>query len=94
MGNKDEHEGPLNIYRVLDLADGKGLYGTRLLGELGADVIKIEPPQGAAERNIPPFVDDIPHLERSLYWLYRNTSKRGITLNLDSRLGRELSRNW
>lgn len=92
MVDSKKHEGPLNIYRVLDLADGKGLYGTRLLGELGADVIKIEPPQGAFERNIPPFVGDIPHMERSLYWLYRNTSKRGITLNLDSSLGQELFR--
>jgi crotonobetainyl-CoA:carnitine CoA-transferase CaiB-like acyl-CoA transferase len=90
MADRKKHEGPLNIYRVLDLADGKGLYGTRLLGELGADVIKIEPPHGAPERNIPPFVGDIPHPERSLYWLYRNTSKRGITLNLDSSLGRDL----
>jgi len=85
-------QGLLGGYRVLDLADGKGAYGTRLLGELGADVIKIEPPQGAPERNIPPFADDLPHPERSLYWLYRNTSKRGITLDIESSQGRELFR--
>lgn len=90
MGEEDQRDGPLSIYRVLDLADGKGIYGTRLLGELGADVIKIEPPQGAPERNLPPFVNDAPDPEGSLYWLYRNTSKRGITLNLDAPPGRDL----
>lgn len=83
-------ESLLGGYRVLDLADGKGIYGTRLLGELGADVIKIEPPQGSYERNIPPFFNDESHLEHSIYWLYRNTSKRGVTLNLESSLGQEL----
>jgi len=80
----------LSGIRVLDLSDGKGAYGTRILADLGADVIKVEPPGGDPMRSIPPFVGDLPGHERSLYWLYRNVNKRSITLNLDSKEGKEI----
>ena len=79
----EQQEGALSGYRVLDLADTKGVYAGKLLADLGADVIKVEDPQGDPTRKIPPFVDDIPHHEKSLYFLYRNANKRGITLNLE-----------
>ena len=79
-----EREGALSGYRVLDLADSNGAYCTKLLADLGADVIKIERPEGDPGRRIPPFVDDVPHPEKSLYFLYRNANKRGITLSLDT----------
>lgn len=85
-----EQEGALSGYRVLDLADSKGAYCTKLLADLGADVIKIERPEGDPGRGIPPFVDDTPHPEKSLYFLHRNTNKRGITLNLDISVGRNI----
>lgn len=85
-----EREGALSGYRVLDLADSKGAYCTKLLADLGADVIKIERPEGDPGRGIPPFVDDTPHPEKSLYFLHRNTNKRGITLNLDISVGRNI----
>lgn len=69
--------------RVLDLTDEKGVYCGKILADMGADVIKIEPPQGDPMRRQPPFVDDIPGPELSLYWLHYNTNKRGITLKLD-----------
>jgi len=72
------------------LADSKGAYCTKLLADLGADVIKIEPPQGDSTRSIPPFVDDIPHLEKSLYFLYRHSNKRGITLDLETPEGKDI----
>lgn len=78
-----EQEGALSIYRVLDLADSKGTYCTKVLADMGAEVIKVETPQGDTTRNIPPFVDDVPHIEKSLYFLYRNANKHGITLNLE-----------
>ena len=84
--------GPLARYRVLDLTDMKGDLCTLLLAELGADVIRIEPPDGHATRWIPPFAGDIPDRERSLYFLYRNSNKRGITLNIESDEGRDLLR--
>ena len=72
----------LESFRVLDLTDEKGFLGGRILGDLGADVIKIEPPRGDPGRNIGPFYKDIPHPEKSLYWFAFNANKRGITLNL------------
>ena len=86
----EQKESALSGYRVLELADTKGVYCGKLLADLGADVIKIEPPQGDPTRNLPPFVDDVPHLEKSLYFLYRNTNKRGITLNLEVPDGKDI----
>lgn len=85
-----EREGALSGYRVLDLADSKGAYCTKLLADLGADVIKIERPEGDPGRGIPPFVDDTPHPEKSLYFLHRNTNKRGITLKLETAVGKAI----
>ena len=80
----------LESFRVLDLTDEKGFLGGRILGDLGADVIKIEPPRGEPGRNIGPFYKDIPHPEKSLYWFAFNANKRGITLNLETADGREI----
>jgi crotonobetainyl-CoA:carnitine CoA-transferase CaiB-like acyl-CoA transferase len=82
--------GPLAGLRVLELADEKGQYCGKLLGDLGADVIKVEPPGGEGTRAVGPFLNDIPHPERSLSFWHYNTSKRGITLNLDTRGGQHL----
>jgi crotonobetainyl-CoA:carnitine CoA-transferase CaiB-like acyl-CoA transferase len=76
--------GPLSGVRVLELADEKGQFCGKLLGDLGADVVKIEPPGGEPNRHVGPFLDDVPHPERSLSFWYYNTSKRGITLNLET----------
>jgi benzylsuccinate CoA-transferase BbsE subunit len=78
--------------RVLDLADEKGMFCAKLLADMGADVIKVEPPGGDPARNIGPFLRDEPNPERSLYFWYHNTSKRGITLNLESHKGQEILR--
>ncbi len=86
----DKQEGALSVYRVLDLADSKDAYCTKLLADLCADVIKIEPPQGDPTRSIPPFVDDVPHPEKSLYFLYRHAGKRGITLDLETSEGKAI----
>ncbi len=75
-------EGFLESYRVIDLTDEKGHLGGRMLGDMGADVIKIEPPGGDSSRNTGPFYHDEPHPEKSLNWFYTNANKRGITLNL------------
>ncbi len=80
----------LGGYRVLDLTDEKGHLCGKLLGDLGADVIKIEPPGGDAGRNRGPFYKDIPDPEKSLPWFFTCLNKRGITLNLDTTDGREL----
>jgi len=92
MSGQDYAKGPLAGLRVLELADEKGQFCGKLLGDLGADVVKIEPPGGEACRNVGPFLDDMPHPERSLAFWYYNTSKRGITLNLGTADGQSLFR--
>ncbi|MEX0786394.1 MAG: CoA transferase [Dehalococcoidia bacterium] len=82
----------LDDIRVLDLTGEMGAYCTKLLADLGADVIKIEPPGGDPARNIGPFLGDEPGPDRSLHFLNLNTSKRSITLDLESEAGREAFR--
>ncbi len=83
-------EGFLEGYRILDLTDEKGHLCGRILGDMGADVIKIEPPGGDPSRNTGPFYHDEPDPEKSLNWFYTNANKRGITLNLKTADGRQV----
>ena len=92
MTDSNEAAGPLAGLRVLEMADEKGQFCGKLLGDLGADVVKIEPPGGESTRRVGPFLDDISHPDRSLAFWYYNTSKRGITLNLETADGRDLFR--
>lgn len=92
MSDAQPQPGPLMGLSVLELADEKGQFCGKLMGDLGADVIKIEPPGGAATRRVGPFLDDAPHPDRSLSFWHYNTSKRGITLNLETEDGRTLLR--
>ncbi len=74
---------PLSGYRVLDLSGPLGVYCGKLMADMGADVLKVEPPGGDPMRRTGPFVDDQPHSEGSLYWLHFNTNKRSITLDIN-----------
>lgn len=87
-----KHHALFEGMRVLDLTDEKGLFCGKVLGDFGADVIKIEKPGGDAARNIGPFYKDIPDPEKSLFWFVTNTSKRGITLNLELPDGQDIFR--
>jgi crotonobetainyl-CoA:carnitine CoA-transferase CaiB-like acyl-CoA transferase len=80
----------LSAYRVLDISDDKGTVCGQILAQLGADVIKIEAPGGSPERLKGPFVGDVFHQERSLFWLTFNRGKRSITLHLESESGKEI----
>jgi crotonobetainyl-CoA:carnitine CoA-transferase CaiB-like acyl-CoA transferase len=75
--NKEKEEGMLSPYRILDLTDEKGLMCGKVMGDLGADVIKIERPGGDFARNIGPFYHDEPDPEKSLFWFSFNANKRG-----------------
>ena len=77
-------------YRVLDLTDEKGFLCGKLLADLGAEVIKVERPGGEPSRNIPPFYQDIPHPEKSLYWWAYNLNKKGITLDTETADGKAI----
>jgi benzylsuccinate CoA-transferase BbsE subunit len=76
--------GALDDIRVLDLAGEIGQYCTKLLADLGADVIKIEPPGGDPVRHLPPYYHDEEGEQTSLYWLNLNTNKRSVTLDIEN----------
>ncbi|MCP4754144.1 MAG: CoA transferase [Proteobacteria bacterium] len=80
----------LGGYRVLDLTEGGYLLGGQILGDLGADVIKLEPPGGSPSREVGPFYKDMPEREKSLFWFSYNRNKRGITLDLEKADDREI----
>ncbi|MDA0352689.1 MAG: CoA transferase [Chloroflexi bacterium] len=82
-------DGALSGIRVLDLTQGSFNYAGRLLAGLGADVIKVEPPEGDAVRAMPPFPDDKANLETSARHLHLNAGKRSVVLDLDTAEGCE-----
>ncbi|MFC1874183.1 CaiB/BaiF CoA transferase family protein [Chloroflexota bacterium] len=87
---KKEAKGMLSPYRVLDLTDEKGLLCGKLLGDFGADVIKVEKPGGDPARNLGPFYHDDPDPEKSLFWYAYSNNKRGITLDIETADGQGL----
>ena len=82
-------EGALSGYKVLDVTHYiAGPYCTRLLAGYGAEVIKVEKPgNGDGSRRLGPFVGDDPHIEKSTQFLYLNTGKKSITLDLKAPAG-------
>ena len=82
--------GPLKGYRVLDFTGEIGQYCGKLLAEMGAEVIKVEPPEGDPVRKLGPFYLDERDANKSLRWFTLNGSKRGVTLALDTTGGRDL----
>lgn len=80
----------LSGYRVLDLASEGIEIGATVLADLGADVIKIEPPWGDPSRSIGPYYKDIADPNKSLWFWAYNVNKRGITLNLATADGRDV----
>jgi len=88
----EEQSAVLSDYRVLDLAGPLGFHCSKLLADMGADVVKVEPPGGDPARGIPPYKGDLPDPEKSLYFLHYNTNKRGITLDIESADGQAILR--
>lgn len=80
----------LSPYTVLDLTDDRGELASMILGDLGANVIRVEPPQGSSSRRMGPFLEDAPIPERSLHFFAFNRNKRGITLDLTTEAGRSV----
>jgi len=80
----------LEGFRAIDLTDEKGLLCGKILGDLGADVIKIERVGGDLARWKGPFYKDTRNPQESLFFLSLNLGKRGVTLNLESLEGQEL----
>ncbi len=80
----------LEPYRVLDLTDERGLLAGKILADMGADVIQVEPPGGSPARNLGPFHGDDPQPEKSLFWWAYTANKRSITLDLEQKDGQAL----
>jgi benzylsuccinate CoA-transferase BbsE subunit len=86
----ENNEKILQEIRILDLADEKASFCSKILADMGASVIKIERPGGDRSRSIGPFWKNSSHPERSLFFWYHNMNKKGITLNLEHRRGKEI----
>jgi crotonobetainyl-CoA:carnitine CoA-transferase CaiB-like acyl-CoA transferase len=78
----------LDGLRVVELANDRCANGAKLLGNLGADVIVVEPPGGHVSRTYGPFAGDQPDPDRCLWWWNYNTSKRSIVLDFQTDDGR------
>jgi crotonobetainyl-CoA:carnitine CoA-transferase CaiB-like acyl-CoA transferase len=83
---------PLARYRVVDLCDERGLLCGQLLGDLGADVVVVEPPGGSPVRRFAPFYEDRPNPNGSLYWWAYNRNKCSVTLDIAAPEGNALMR--
>ena len=84
--------GPLHGIRAVELAHPFTAFAGRLLGDAGADVVLVEPPDGAEQRYHGPFAEDRPDRELSLSWWAENTSKRSVVVDLETGPGRQFFR--
>lgn len=82
----------LDGLRVLEVASPLTAYCGKMFADMGAEVILVEPPEGCRLRREPPFIADTPGIENSLVHSYYNTSKRGITLDIERSEGCALFR--
>ena len=76
--------GPLDAVKVIELTHEHVAWAGKLVADLGADVVVVEPPGGSPQRSFGPFLDDVPGPERSLWWWHYNTSKRGVVIDPDT----------
>jgi crotonobetainyl-CoA:carnitine CoA-transferase CaiB-like acyl-CoA transferase len=79
----------LSPYRVLDLSDDRGIFCGFVLGELGADVVCVEPPGGSRARRQGPFAGDVREPERSLFWWAYARNRRGVVLDPEAQGDRD-----
>ena len=75
--------------RVVDLTDLTGAHGTRLLAQMGAEVICVEPPSGNPQRTMPPFLEGREGPDRSLLFAYMNARKKSVVIDVDDPAGRD-----
>ena len=90
MSVNSVHNLSLSPYRVIDLTCSRGAICGRIMGDLGADVVKVEPPAGDPARGRGPFFPNTPPSEASMEWWAYNINKRGITLDIQTEDGKEL----
>lgn len=89
MADKANSPGALHGLRVVELTDATGAYAGRLLADLGADVVLVEPPEGCAARRFGPYLHGATHVEQSIFHWWMNASKRSIVVDVSSPHGRQ-----
>ena len=77
--------GPYEGIRVVDTTGLAGAYATRLFAGLGAEVIRLEPPQGSPLRTLAPFAASIAPPENSLWWSYLGMGTQSVVVDPDDR---------
>ncbi len=90
MEQTTNNRGSLSSIKILDFTGELGPYASKLFGDIGADVIHLEPMAGDGLRNVGPFYQNTPGRERSLQFHYYNTGKRGMVLDLETEKGKEV----
>jgi crotonobetainyl-CoA:carnitine CoA-transferase CaiB-like acyl-CoA transferase len=83
---------PLAAYRVLELPGAPSLPAGKAFADLGAEVIKVEPPGGDPARSLPPHVQGAAESEPGLYWAAYSLGKRTVTADLETEAGRDTVR--
>jgi benzylsuccinate CoA-transferase BbsE subunit len=91
-GAQQRAPGALSGLKVLDASGWGGQYCGKMFSDLGAEVVLVEPTGGSAVRRDGPFLDNKPHIERSLPFAYFNAGKRSIALDLDRPEGQDIFR--
>jgi len=79
----EQQSGPLAGFRILDLATERAELAGRVLADLGAEVIVIEPPGGSSSRRTPPFDERAEAAGESLYWAAVGIGKQSVVLDLE-----------
>ncbi len=90
MSSAKQEKGLLNKISVLDLADEKGSFCSKLLADFGALVTKVERPGGDPSRKMGPFGGKLSDPAQSLFFAYHNSNKLGITLDIEKEEGRRI----
>ena len=81
-------ETALDGLRIIDLTQGiAGPYATKLLADSGAEVIKVEPPDGDYTRRLGPFPGDVPDRDKSGLFIHLNGNKKSVTLDISTTSG-------
>ena len=88
--NLPDSAGPLSGLKVIEFTDEIAPWAGKLLAEMGADVVRIEPVEGSKTRWYEPFLDDTPDPEQSLFFWHYNVRKRSIALDIQTEAGRDL----
>lgn len=80
----------LSPLRVIDLADDRGIFCGRVLADLGAEVIKVEAPDGDPSRQVGPFDANAKPPENSLYWRLYAANKKSVCLDIEAKADRQI----